>query len=88
MESFFNLNCFLNCFVSRAEAELEVFFSSWGEKKSHIHIHKFQVFPFYMLIRISSIWMLMKKVSDFSFASWPQQSSGFNTNNFSMKNNF
>lgn len=28
MESFFNLNCFLNCFVSRAEAELEVFFSS------------------------------------------------------------
>lgn len=50
-----------------------------GKKESYIHIHKFQVFPFHVLIGISSIWMLMKKVPDFSFASCPQQSLGLST---------
>lgn len=47
MESVFNLNCF----VTRAGADLKVSSAAeGGKKKSYIHIHKFQVFPFYMLI--------------------------------------
>jgi len=69
----FNLNCFLNCFfncsVGRAGVDLKVSSAVEGKKKAYVHTHKFQGFAFYMLIRVSSIWMLTKKVPDFTFAS-------------------